>query len=348
MYKHIIRPTLFLLQPETVHGLVVSLVKAFFLIPGVKYLVKRYYTFNHPSLNREVFGLKFTNPVGLAAGFDKNAEFYNDFDAFGFSFIEVGTVTPKPQPGNDKPRSFRLRSDQGLINRMGFNNKGVINARKNLQSPIRKTVIGGNIGKNTNTPNQEAVNDYLECFKQLYSVVDYFVVNVSCPNISNLKDLQDVDNLREILQQLVNHRLNQPNYKPILLKISPDLNFNQLDESIELVKELKIDGFVATNTSTSREGLVTPDETLSIIGNGGLSGKPIKDRSTEVIRYISSKTDGKFPIIGVGGIMSETDAIEKLNAGASLIQIYTGFIYTGPILVKKICKALVKNINEAN
>jgi dihydroorotate dehydrogenase len=344
MYKRIIRPILFLLQPETVHGLVVSFVKLSFWVPGVKYLLKRYYSFSHPSLNREVFGHKFKNPVGLAAGFDKNAEFYNDFDVFGFSFIEVGTITPKPQPGNDKPRSFRLKPDQGLINRMGFNNKGVINAHKNLMSPKRQAVIGGNIGKNTSTPNNEAANDYLECFKQLYSVVDYFVVNVSCPNISNLKDLQDVDNLREILEKLVVHRSNQLSYKPILLKISPDLSFDQLDESIQLTKELKIDGFVATNTSTSREGLITSDETLNNIGNGGLSGKPIKDRSTEVIRYISSKTEGKIPIIGVGGIMTEADAIEKLNAGASLIQIYSGFIYTGPSLVKRICKALVNNL----
>jgi dihydroorotate dehydrogenase len=343
MYKLIVRPILFLISPEKVHALIVGLVKVFFVIPGIKPLISMVYTKSHPKLNREVFGLKFSNPIGLAAGFDKNAELFNQFDAFGFSFIEIGTVTPKPQPGNPKPRSFRLKPDKALINRMGFNNKGVINARNKLaKSPVRKVIIGGNIGKNTLTPNSEAVNDYLNSFIELYPYVDYFVVNVSCPNIKDLKELQDTENLRAILSALTQNRAEQLIYRPILLKVSPDLSWEQLDSNIEIATEMKIDGFVATNTTTSRDGLISNKDIVKQLGNGGLSGAPICERSTEVIRYIANKTQGKMPIIGVGGIMSEKDALDKLNAGASLIQLYTGFIYEGPGLAKRICKELLK------
>lgn len=341
MYKLIIRPILFLLQPETVHHLVVAIVRTLFYIPGVKFLTKYIYTYSNPQLEKDVFGLRFKNPVGLAAGFDKNAEFFNQFSAFGFSFIEIGTVTPKGQAGNPKPRSFRLKADKALINRMGFNNKGVINTVKNLKKRKPGLIVGGNIGKNTLTPNNEAHNDYFLCFKELYDYVDYFVVNVSCPNIANLNDLQNEEGLRAILSIITDYRNTKPLHKPILLKVSPDLNDQQLEENIHLAQEYQLDGFVATNTTTTRRGLSSPEEIVNSIGNGGLSGKPIKDRSTEVIRMISQKTKSRMPIIGVGGIMNEKDAMEKIAAGASLLQVYTGFIYEGPGIVKKICKALI-------
>lgn len=344
MYKVIVRPLLFLLKPETVHGLVVKGIKFFFLIPFVKPLVKRIFGCNQtPKLKRNVFGLEFDNPIGLAAGFDKNADLYPYFDAFGFSFIEVGTITPKAQPGNPKPRSFRLKKDKALINRMGFNNKGVENAVRNLKRRKKsRIIIGGNIGKNTLTPNDEAHKDYLCCFKELYDHVDYFVVNVSCPNIKDLKQLQDSDNLMGILSEVTLYRSLQMQYKPILLKVSPDLTVEQLDSNIETAQQYSLDGFVATNTTTSRENLSTNKQIVDSIGNGGLSGEPLKSRATEVIRYIHSKTKGSMPIIGVGGISSIKDALEKLDAGASLIQLYTGFIYEGPGIVKKICRAIDK------
>lgn len=344
MYKGVIRPLLFLLKPETVHGLIVKGIKIFFSIPFVKPLVKRIFGCNQShKLKRNVFGLEFDNPIGLAAGFDKNADLYPYFDAFGFSFIEVGTITPKAQPGNPKPRSFRLKKDKALINRMGFNNKGVENAVRNLKRRKKsRIIIGGNIGKNTLTPNDEAHKDYLCCFKELYDHVDYFVVNVSCPNIKDLKQLQDSDNLMGILSEVTLYRSLQMQYKPILLKVSPDLTVEQLDSNIETAQQYSLDGFVATNTTTSRENLSTNKQIVDSIGNGGLSGEPLKSRATEVIRYIHSKTKGSMPIIGVGGISSIKDALEKLDAGASLIQLYTGFIYEGPGIVKKICRAIDK------
>jgi dihydroorotate dehydrogenase len=343
MYKRIIRPLLFLLPPETIHRLLVNTIKIAFAIPGIAYLVRKCYSIEHPSLKREVFGLTFNNPVCFAAGFDKNAEVYNKFAAFGFSCIEIGTVTPEPQPGNPKPRSFRLPEDKALINRMGFNNHGVDEAVKKLKSKRKSNlVIGGNIGKNTATPNHLAVNDYAVCFDKIYDYVDYFVVNVSCPNICDLHELQDKEMLRTILDKLMVIRKTKPVRKPVLLKISPDLNFNQVDDTLEIVRETGIDGIVATNTTITRPGLTTSSEKISLIGTGGLSGAPLRDRSTEFIRYISGKTGGKLPIIGVGGIMSEADALEKLDAGASLIQVYTGFIYEGPGFVKRINKAILK------
>ncbi len=294
-------------------------------------------------LKRELFGLTFENPVGLAAGFDKNAEVFGALAAFGFGFIEIGTVTPLAQAGNTKPRLFRLKKDKALINRMGFNNKGLKNAVKNLKKRNKKIIIGGNIGKNTNTPNDKANEDYFKCFNELFPYVDYFTVNVSCPNISDLHELQDKNSLLELLSgiQKINKSKQKP--KPVLLKISPDLTFSQIDETLETIQKTKIDGIVAVNTTSKRYSLSYSEDKFEKIGNGGLSGKPLNDRSTAIIRYISEKTEGKLPIIGVGGIMNKYDALEKLNAGASLVQVYTGFIYEGPSLVKKINKLILKS-----
>jgi dihydroorotate dehydrogenase len=292
-------------------------------------------------LEVEVAGIKFPNPVGLAAGFDKNASFYNQFSSFGFGFIEIGTVTPLAQPGNRKPRIFRLKADKALINRMGFNNKGVNQAVKKL-SKKHNLIIGGNIGKNTATSNNVAYLDYLKCFRDLYPVVDYFVVNVSCPNISDLSKLQDQDMLEQILDELTKHRKTESVIKPIFLKVSPDLNTKQIDETLDIVTKTNIDGLVVSNTTVSRDNLKTSSKLVQKIANGGLSGLPIRHRSTEMIKYISNKTSGKIPIIGVGGIMTANDAMEKLAAGASLIQVYTGFIYEGPTIVKRINKALLQ------
>jgi dihydroorotate dehydrogenase len=344
MYEKLLRPILFLLSPEKIHSIIVFLVMVGFRIPGIKWIIRKVSTVKHPSLHRSVFGLEFNNPIGFAAGFDKNAEVYQDFEAFGFSFIEIGTVTPKPQPGNPKPRSFRLKADKALINRMGFNNKGVEYARRKLQKRKSGIIVGGNIGKNTLTPNDQAVDDYLFCFKELYDHVDYIAVNISCPNVANLRHLQDGEHLEKILDVLSAERKKRKEYKPILIKVSPDLSIEQLDETINAVVASGIDGFIATNTTTSRDNLVSSSEKVASIGNGGLSGAPITKRSTEVIRYIYNKTSGEKPIIGVGGIMTPEDAIEKLDAGASLIQIYTGFIYSGPLFVKRINKALINTL----
>ena len=340
MYKAIIRPILFLLSPETIHQLVVVFIKTFYRIPGFPFLLRANYKITDPELEKEVFGLKFPNPVGLAAGFDKNAELFKEFRSFGFGFIEIGTVTPKPQSGNPKPRSFRLPKDKALINRMGFNNLGVDAAIKKLQSRPKGFIIGGNIGKNTLTPNDKAVDDYEYCFQRLYDYVDYFVINVSCPNISDMKELQDQDMLTAILRKIVAVRAQKQPMKPVLLKVSPDLNEKQVDETILLVKKTGIDGIVATNTTISRKDLTTSAARVNSLGQGGLSGAPISERSNEMIRYIKDKTKGELPVIGVGGIMSVQDAKDKLDAGADLLQIYTGFIYQGPGFVKKILKGI--------
>ena len=343
MYKGFLRPILFLLNPETVHHLVVGLLKFLFILPFVKLIFKSVFSIEDKNLRREVFGLTFDNPVGLAAGFDKNASLYNQFAAFGFSFIEVGTVTPVGQPGNARPRSFRLPGDKALINRMGFNNSGTDKVVERLQKRKTRIIIGGNIGKNTATDNEDAIEDYARCFTALYDVVDYLVINVSCPNISDLSHLQDREQLKGILERLSSLRSGMSHVKPLLVKISPDLNFQQIDDVIDLIGEYGLDGIVATNTTITRNNLQSDNLIVKKIGNGGLSGKPITGRSTEIIRYIHNKTGGKLPIIGVGGIMSVRDAIEKLEAGASLIQLYTGFIYEGPALVKRINKALVRH-----
>ncbi|MBN2613686.1 MAG: quinone-dependent dihydroorotate dehydrogenase [Bacteroidales bacterium] len=341
MYRYLIRPILFLIPPETIHKLIVIILKWVNIIPGSSDLLQKLFINKRNIANITFCGLQFNSPVGLAAGFDKNADFYNEFSSFGFGFIEIGTVTPYPQPGNAKPRSFRLKQDSALINRMGFNNKGADYVVNNLKKARKKgLIIGGNIGKNTSTPNNLAADDYEICFGKLYDYVDYFVVNVSCPNISNLSELQDPKALEEILIRLVNHRKQRSVYKPVLLKISPDLTFQQIDEIIEIYYKTKIDGIVATNTSINRNNLKTGSDKVQRIGKGGLSGKPLTERATSVIRYISEKSEKRIPIIGVGGIMTPRDAIEKIEAGASLIQIYTGFIYEGPFIVKRINKAL--------
>ncbi len=344
MYRYFIRPILFLLSPETIHHLLTSGLRFLFRIPGVAALVRSAYMVRDPLLNTNFLGIEFRNPVGLAAGFDKNGEVYNEFSDFGFSHIEVGTVTPKGQPGNPKPRSFRIPADKGLINRMGFNNNGVkALAEKLMQQRRTGLIIGGNIGKNTLTPNEKAVDDYENCFVNLYGHVDYFVVNVSCPNITNMQALQDQEALEAILGRLADVRAHQNEYTPILLKISPDLNNNQIDTSLAMVEKYGIDGIVASNTTICREGLKTTAAKIEEIGNGGLSGALLTPRSLEVVRYIAEKTGGKTPIIGVGGIMTAEDALNMLDAGATLIQVYTGFIYNGPGFIRKINKAILKS-----
>lgn len=345
MYRYLIRTFLFILPPETIHQITVSCVKFLLMFPCIKKLFKKlFFIHKKENMSVEFAGLRFESRIGLAAGFDKNADFFNQFYHFGFSFIETGTITPMPQPGNPKPRSFRIKKDSAIINRMGFNNLGVDKAVENLKRKReKKLIIGGNIGKNTNTPNSKAVQDYTICFKKLYNYVDYFVVNVSCPNISNLSELQDPKALKEILAKLVNIRKLQEKRKPILLKISPDLDFKEIDEIIDICRKVGIDGIVATNTTTRRLNLKTNERKIQSIGNGGLSGKPLASRSTDIIRYISDKSGNTIPIIGVGGIMTPEDAMEKIKAGATLIQIYTGFVYEGPFLAKRINKYLLKN-----
>ncbi|MFP4470203.1 MAG: quinone-dependent dihydroorotate dehydrogenase [Bacteroidales bacterium] len=346
MYKPIFRPLFFRFQPETIHHIVAGGLNAFYRLPASSALSKAMFSVQDKSLEREVFGLKFKNPVGIAAGFDKQASMYNDLANLGFGFVEIGTITPEPQPGNPKPRLFRLPKDQAMINRMGFNNIGVDEAVKNLKKRHTNIVIGGNIGKNTATPNEKALNDYVICFEKLFDHVDYFVVNVSCPNITDLHELQDQDHLMQILGRLQQINLSKPKPKPVMLKISPDLNNAQLDEVIDIVKHTSIAGVVAANTTITRTNLQTPGERIRRIGNGGLSGKPVKYRSTEVIRYLSEKSGKAFPIIGVGGIFTPEDASEKLEAGADLIQVYTGFIYEGPFIAKKINRHLRRKINR--
>ena len=342
MYKKLLRPLLFSLQPEKVHHLLFNGLKTSFKIPGVSHLFKATYDFQHKSLEKKLFGLKFKNPVGLAAGLDKNAEYIDELSAMGFGFIEIGTLTPKPQDGNPKPRLFRLTEDEGIINRMGFNNDGVETAIKRLRARKSKVIIGGNIGKNKVTPNEEAFNDYKICFEALFPYVDYFTLNISSPNTPNLRELQEKEPLKKLLSEVQKLNQQKKKPKPLLLKIAPDLSDSQLDDILEIVKEIKLDGIIATNTTIDRSKLKTPLAEVQKIGMGGLSGKPLRKKSTEIIRYLHDKSKGSIPIIGVGGIHSAEDAIEKIKAGASLIQIYTGFIYNGPELIKKINKQLVK------
>lgn len=342
MYKILLKPFFFLFQPETIHHFVFKAIKFLCVIPGVPSLLKSVYQVNDKRLETKLFGLTFPNPVGLAAGFDKDAKLYDELGYYGFGFIEIGTLTPKAQPGNEKPRMFRLPEDEGLINRMGFNNEGVDAAVTRLKERRTNVIIGGNIGKNKVTPNEEAVSDYEKCFEALFDHVDYFVVNVSSPNTPNLRALQDKEPLTKLLMRMKELNAQKKNPKPILLKIAPDLTNEQLNDIVDIVKETKIDGVVATNTTVSRAGLKTQDSKLKTIGAGGLSGKPLTKRSTEVIRYLSEHSNKAFPIIAVGGIHTAEDAIEKLNAGASLVQIYTGFIYEGPGIAKRINKEILK------
>lgn len=330
------------MQPERAHYFTTSLLSTALKLPGMKSLFRSMYSVEDPKLEREVFGLKFPNPVGLAAGFDKNASMYRDLRYLGFGFVEIGTVTPKAQDGNPQPRLFRLPKDEALINRMGFNNLGLDEAVSKLKDRPEGLIVGGNIGKNKVTPNEQATDDYIKCFEGLFPYVDYFVVNVSSPNTPNLRDLQEKEPLTKLLLTLMELNRKKASPKPILLKIAPDLTDSQLDDVIDIVKASGIAGIIATNTTISREGLNTSDSEIDSIGAGGLSGKPLKERSTEVIRYIVQKSNGAFPVIGVGGISKPEDALEKLQAGASLIQVYTGFIYEGPGMVARINKAILK------
>lgn len=342
MYKFLIKPFLFLFDPEKVHHFVFSLIKLGATIPGKLWSWRLMFKVTDSRLKRTVFGLEFDNPVGLAAGFDKDAKLFNELSAFGFGFIELGTLTPVGQAGNPKPRLFRLPQDNSLINRMGFNNDGVENAVKRLKKRKTSIIIGGNIGKNKLTPNEKAVDDYEITFNSLFDVVDYFVVNVSSPNTPGLRELQEKEPLSNLLNHLQKLNSSKSNRKPILLKIAPDLTNDQLDDIIEIILVTKLDGLIATNTTIDRSSLKTPSEIVETIGAGGLSGQAVKKRSTEVISYIAKKSNNAFPIIGVGGIHSAEDAIEKLEAGAALVQIYTGFVYEGPALIKRINKKILQ------
>lgn len=339
MYKVFIRPLLFAFDPEKVHHFTFSLIRIMSKIPGVTSLFRSLYVVDDKRLQKKIFGLTFKNPVGLAAGFDKDAKLYNELSNFGFGFIEIGTLTPKPQEGNPKKRLFRLKADSGIINRMGFNNGGVDEAVIKLKMN-KGVLIGGNIGKNKVTSNERAVEDYKICFNTLFDVVDYFVVNVSSPNTPNLRALQDKEPLTQLLRVLKNENSKKQQPKPILLKIAPDLSNDQLLDIIEIVSTTKIDGVIATNTTISREGLISFNKKET----GGLSGKPLKNRSTEVIKFLSERSQKAFPIIGVGGIHTAEDALEKFDAGADLVQLYTGFVYEGPKLIKDINKALLKRL----
>ncbi len=345
---NLFRSLVFLLPAEKAHYFTVNLLKLSLKVPFSKLLFKKLFCLESPLLQRTVFGIDFPNPIGLAAGFDKNATCFNEMEYCGFGFVEIGTVTPLAQDGNDKPRLFRLKKDKAIINRMGFNNNGMLEAVENLKRkyPKSKLIIGGNIGKNKITSNENAIDDYIVSFKALFEYVDYFVVNVSSPNTPDLRALQEKEPLKKILGalQLVNE--SYPKKKPLLLKIAPDLSNEQLDDIVEIMLELKMDGIVATNTTIQRSGLLADDLQIEKIGAGGLSGKPLSHRSTEVIRYIHQKSKGAFPIIGVGGIHSVEDALEKLDAGASLLQLYTGFIYEGPMLNKRINKAILIRLNN--
>ena len=339
-YKFL-RKILFLFDPEFIHKISFQFLKILFLLPNPFSMWKYFFQIKNDKLKREVFGITFDNPVGLAAGFDKDAEIFDGLSSFGFGFVEIGTVTPIAQDGNPKPRLFRLTKDNAVINRMGINNDGVEEIMSRLRRKKSNIIVGGNIGKNKLTPNELAINDYEICFEKLFDYVDYFVVNVSSPNTPGLRDLQDKEPLTKLLNHLQKINNSKSSPKPLLLKIAPDLTNTQLDDIVDIIRETRLNGVVATNTTINRCNLKTDKNKIDEIGNGGLSGMPLKERSTEVIRYLSEKSNKSFAIIGVGGISSASDAIEKLDAGADLVQIYTGFIYEGPSLVKKINKQLI-------
>ena len=343
MYNKLIKPLLFLFNPEQAHAISLGILKILFKIPGVRYTIAKLNSTNDERLKRTVCGIVFKNPIGLAAGFDKNAEYIHILPALGFGFIEIGTVTPKPQLGNEKPRLFRLLKDEAIVNRMGFNNLGIDTVVQHLKHRPAGIVIGGNIGKNKSTPNENAVNDYLICFDKLFDYVDYFVVNVSSPNTPNLRQLQEKEPLTHILLELMKRNSEKEKIKPIFLKIAPDLNETQLLDIVEIVQNTKIAGVIATNTTIQRQNLKTSENIVSSIGAGGLSGKPLSQMSTDVVRFLNEKSNSSFAIIGVGGIHSPETAMEKFNAGATLIQVYTGFIYSGPSLIKRINLHLLKH-----
>ena len=340
MYKLLIRPILFLFDPEKVHDFIFFFIKSTFRIPFVKFFIKKFFNQEDLLLERNLWGIKFKNPIGLAAGFDKDADLFNELSSFGFGFIEIGTLTPLPQKGNPKKRLFRIKAENGIINRMGFNNKGVDSAIKRLKTK-NKIIIGGNIGKNKNTPNEKASADYIACFNELFDYVDYFVINVSSPNTPNLRELQDKKPLTALIKAVQERNKLKKKPKPLLLKIAPDLSDYQLINILNICDDTQLDGLIATNTTLSRNPLEEPPESIKKIGAGGLSGLPLADRSTEVIRFLRSKNK-KIPIIGVGGIGDVSRALEKIDAGANMIQIYSGFVFKGPSLIKKINEALIK------
>ncbi|WP_276498164.1 quinone-dependent dihydroorotate dehydrogenase [Pontibacter litorisediminis] len=341
MYKSLLRPLLFQLDPEKVHYLTTDALRTSLKLPFAKSITESMFKVEDPRLERELFGLRFPNPVGLAAGFDKDAMLVDELGELGFGFVEIGTLTPKPQPGNDRPRLFRLPQDQAIINRMGFNNKGVDAAVRRLEKRKSNIIVGGNIGKNKVTPNEEALSDYLYCFRALFHVVDYFVVNVSSPNTPDLRALQDKEPLQKLLVSLQEENQKMGTPKPLLLKIAPDLNLDQLNDIIEIAQEARLSGIIGTNTTVSRAGLQTPEARVQEIGMGGLSGKPLTTHSTQIIQHLRTYLPPEIRLIGVGGIMTAQDAVDKLNAGADLVQLYTGFIYEGPSLISQINKKLL-------
>lgn len=346
MIYPVLRSFMFTMQPEKSHSFSMESMQKINKFALGRGLLRAMFTYKNANLERNILGLRFINPVGLAAGFDKNATYLHELQSLGFGFVEIGTVTPRPQPGNEQPRLFRLPADKAIINRMGFNNDGVeiVRTRLELFHKHKKNndlIIGGNIGKNKVTPNENAWKDYVTCFNELFDVVDYFVVNVSSPNTPGLRELQDKDSLRKIFTELQNINGQKQKSKPILLKIAPDLTENQLNDIIALADEINLDGLVATNTTISREGLTSPKSKVEALGAGGLSGKPLQKRSTEVVRSLAANLRKKIPVIASGGIFTAEDAKEKLNAGADLVQVYTGFIYQGPSITKDICKGLV-------
>lgn len=340
MYKHLLKPILFKFNPETAHNLLFSALAFLRHVPFARSIIRAIYKKDYPTLEREVFGIKFPNPVGLAGGLDKNGEFYNDMANFGFGFVEIGSLTPLPQDGNPKPRCFRVPQDKAIINRFGINNKGVRNAVEHLKKERPNVIVAANISKNTTSINEDAAKDYESAFALLYDFVDMFVVNVSCPNVVGLTSLQDISFLSEIVDKLLNLRMYYDNYRPILLKVSPDLAKEQIDDIIDYCLRSGIDGLVAGNTTRSRDGLTISQDKIEKIGNGGMSGAPVHQKNLDLVRYIHQKTEGKLPIVGVGGIMSEQQAKAMIDAGASIVEIYTGFIYEGPALIKRINKYL--------
>lgn len=341
MYKHLLKPILFCFNPETAHNLTFSGLAFLRHVPFARSIIRAIYKRDYPKLEKEVFGIRFPNPVGLAGGLDKNGEFYNDMANFGFGFVEIGSLTPKPQDGNARPRCWRVPGDKALINRFGINNKGVRNAVEHLKKERPEVIVAANISKNTSSINEEAAKDYETSFGLLYDFVDMFVINISCPNVVGLTSLQDISFLSEIVDKLLALRMYYDEYRPILLKVSPDLSHQQLDEIIDYSLRSGIDGIVAGNTTRSRDGLTSiSQEKIEEIGNGGMSGAPVHQKNLDLVKYIHSRSDGKLPIIGVGGIMSPEQAKAMLDAGASLIEIYSGFIYEGPSLIKKINKSL--------
>ena len=348
MYKHILKPILFCFNPERAHNILFSLLSFLRHVPFARTIIRAIYKKDVPSQAKEVFGISFPNPVGLAGGLDKNGEFYNDMANFGFGFVEIGSLTPKPQDGNPKPRCWRVPGDKAIINRFGINNKGVKNAVEHLKKERPEVIVAANISKNTSSINEEAAKDYETAFGLLYDFVDMFVVNISCPNVVGLTALQDISFLSEIVDRLLSLRMYYDEYRPILLKVSPDLSHQQLDEIIDYSLRSGIDGIVAGNTTRTRDGLTTiSQEKIDEIGNGGMSGAPVHKKNLDLVRYIHKQSDGKLPIIGVGGIMSPEDAQEMIDAGASLVEIYTGFVYEGPALVKKIIRHLDSNQKKA-